>query len=219
MPNIYFDIETIPAISDEIRAEVAATIKPPGNMSKPETIAKWEQDEKPALVLRELERGGLFAERGQLLAFTVAIDDGPVSCVMSCDLERGEPELIKRVLDTLSSVRPPSIPVFIGHNITGFDLPFIRQRAWANAFSVPRKPFKVKAWDDCIEDTMLMWSPDRDRRISLAKLCRVLGVDSPKTDLDGSQIWPAYQAGEFERIRAYAIADVVAVRECHRCMT
>jgi len=211
MSKITFDIETICLITDEIRAEVEASIRPPGNYKKADTIAAWEQDEKPALVEAELARGGLDATRGRVLCFTYAIDDGSPVCITGDELS-----ILAGALEVM--IYNP-INLYIGHHISGFDLPFLRQRCWVNGLAVPNKPFKSKVWDDCIADTMLMWSPERDKRISLDKLCRVLGVKSPKTDdMDGSKVWAAYQAGEIERIRDYALADVIATRACYQRM-
>ena len=109
--------------------------------------------------------------------------------------------------------------MYVGFNHTGVDLPFIRRRAWANGLVVPRRPSKVKPWDDCTLDLMLVWAQDGDGRISLDKLCRVLGVPSPKAGgFSGDDVWPAYQRGDLDTIKRYALADVVATRECYRRM-
>ena len=95
----------------------------------------------------------------------------------------------------------------------------LRQRCWANGLMVPWRPFKVKKWSDSINDTMLIWSDDYQKRISLDRLCRVLGVPSPKAGgFSGADVWPAYQRGELERITQYAIGDVIATRECWKRM-
>lgn len=59
MTILTLDCETIPLVSDEIRAEVSDSIKVPGSYSKPETIANWEAQVKPGLVDAELARGGI----------------------------------------------------------------------------------------------------------------------------------------------------------------
>ena len=50
MINVYLDIETIPAQSPEYRDKVRATIKPPGNIKKPESIAAWMAENADAAV-------------------------------------------------------------------------------------------------------------------------------------------------------------------------
>jgi 3'-5' exonuclease len=208
--SLVFDVETIPIVTDEIRAEVAASIQPPGNMSKPETLLAWEQTKKPELVEAELARGGLDATRGRLLTFSYAFNDDEPVCLYDMD----EAKLLRTALEIIGGA-----DLWIGHNVAAFDLVFIRQRCWVNGLSVPARPFKLKGWDGAIFDTLLAWSAERDRRISLDRLCRVLGVVSPKASgFTGADVWPAYQAGRIDDIVTYALADVVATRDCWRRM-
>lgn len=63
---------------------------------------------------------------------------------------------------------------------------------------------------------MLAWA-GWGNRVSLDALCRALSVPTPKGDLDGSQVYDAWQAGEVERIAAYNLRDAAATAECwHR---
>ncbi len=213
MTTMVLDCETIPLITDEIRQEVADSIRVPGSYSKPDTIANWEAQIKPGLIEAELARGGLDATRGRLLSFSYSIDDDDPVCIM----DEYEKTLLQAAMGVISDC--PAGTVYVGFNHTVFDLPFIRRRAWANGLVVPRRPYKVKPWDDCLLDLMLLWAPDRDGRISLDKLCRVLGVPSPKANgFSGADVWPAYQRGDLDTIKRYALADVVATRECYRRM-
>ena len=52
MKIITLDIETIPGQNDWIRGQIASTIKPPGNISRQETIDKW-WEEKAGTVIDE----------------------------------------------------------------------------------------------------------------------------------------------------------------------
>jgi hypothetical protein len=211
MTTIYLDIETLPIVTDEIRAEVTASVAAPTNYGD-EAAAKWMATKGKAQIDDALAKGGLDATRGRVLAFSYAIGDDPPVCIM------GEESVC--LMAAIEVLRYDVQHLYVGHNIAGFDLPFIRQRCWANGIKVPFRPFRVKQWDDCLFDTMLAWSSERDRRISLDRLCRVLGVKSPKQDgMDGSQVWPMYQAGKLDEIRDYALADVVATRECYRRMS
>ena len=82
MTYLFMDCETIPLITDEIRQDVADSIRVPGSYSKPDTIANWEAQVKPGLVEAELARGGLDATRGRLLSFSYALDDDDPVCIM-----------------------------------------------------------------------------------------------------------------------------------------
>lgn len=222
--NITLDIETLPSESPEVREELAAGIKPPGNMKLPATIAKWEEEEKPALVDQAMLKTSFDASYGSICCIGWAIDDEEPRT-----LAGGEEYVLFGFFSVLSEEiefryqggsmdRPVT---FIGHNISGFDLRFLWQRAIINSIKLPAPliaAVKAKAWDKCIADTMLMWNPDQSKRISLDRLCRVLGVETSKGDMDGSKVYETYKAGDLDKIATYCRADVAATRECYRRM-
>jgi hypothetical protein len=111
---------------------------------------------------------------------------------------------------------------WIGHNVRSFDVRFLYQRAVINRLHLPRTLREAalsRSWPRGLQDTMLMWNPQRDYWIGLDRLCKALGVPSPKTDLDGSKIAAAFAAGEIERIRTYQRGEIEALRACYRRMT
>ena len=61
---------------------------------------------------------------------------------------------------------------------------------------------------------MLMWSSSRERRVSLDKLCRALGVPG-KNGFDGSMVaetWPV----DPRKVMEYCMDDVRRVREVYK---
>ena len=110
---------------------------------------------------------------------------------------------------------------FCGHNIHGFDLPFLKHRAIINGIKPPEKlltAMNAKSWDSCIEDTMLMWSTDKQKMISLDRLCKVLGI-SGKGDFDGSMVANEWLNGSKQKVVDYCIQDVEKVSQVHRRLT
>lgn len=208
------DLETCPLESDEVRAEIADSIKPSAAMSKPETIAAWERDRKPALVEEAFARGGLSATTGRIAC--IGIVHGTSEKTWCGD---DEAELLHLCYEYLGMLGEPV--TYVGQNLVGFDLPFLRQRSIIHRRKPPlslRKAMAAKPWEEqVVADTMLLWSHDRDKRISLDKLCRLLGIPSPKADgMDGSQVWPLWQAGERQRIADYCLADCRAALACYQ---
>ena len=63
------------------------------------------------------------------------------------------------------------------------------------------------------KDTMEMWKfGDYKAYTSLALLCQILGIDTPKDDIDGSQVWRVYWVDkDLERIVKYCQKDVVTL--------
>jgi len=220
MTNIVFDLETLPSADPAIIADIAAGIKPPGNLKKAETIAAWERDEKPGAVLEAVKKTGLDGTFGRICCIGFAVNDD------MADVRYGdEAETITAFFAWLTEAARISdyterqSAIFIGHNILSFDLRFLWQRCVVNGIRPPAIiPFTAKPWDGKVFDTMTAWNPERDKKISLDKLCRALGVPTSKGDLDGSSVAEYWAAGRHQEVAAYCMADVEAVRQCHRKM-
>lgn len=209
--RLYLDIETIGTDDAGLVAEITAAITPPKTMSKAETIAKWEAEEKPGLIKEAIGKTAFDGGLGRIVCIGYALDDGSIQT-----LTEGTEW---KVLDDffLATAHLDGLQV-VGHNV-GWDIRFLWQRAVVHGMTRPRwlrAAAKAKPWD--IEDTMLLWNPERDRKVSLDKLCKVLGVQTPKTDLDGSKVWAAFQEGRVSEIATYCAGDVAAMRACHQRM-
>ncbi len=223
--RIYLDVETLPSLAPEARELARVGVKPPGNYKKPESIAEWWKTEGEAAVEEAWRRQALDAAAGELCAVGFASDDGePVSLVRGL----GEPEgdFLRRALadvraladaDSVTGADGTPWPVqefFIAHN-AAFDLGFLLRRCWALGIRPPVKlPLPSARPGRDFGCTMELWAGPR-ATIGLDRLCRALGVPSPKADgIDGSQVFDLWQAGEHGRIAAYNRADVAAVRAC-----
>ena len=212
--RLSMDLETVPQEDPAVRAEIAASISPPGNMSKPETISIWEETRKPALVEEAFARGGLSPVTGKIVCIGL-VSDTHEQVFCSDD----ENEVIRLAYEWIGILGEPI--TLVGHAIQSFDLPYLRCRSIVHGLRPPlpvAKAWRAKPWDvDAVGDTMTLWNADRDKRISLDRLCRLLGVPSPKADgMDGSQVWPLWQAGELGKIGSYCLADARAALECYK---
>lgn len=220
MATIYFDIETLPTANAEVIAEISAGIRPPGNLKKAETIEAWEREEKPAAILEAVKKTGLDGTFGRICCIGFAVDDEPIECAFG-----HENDVLSNFFRWLeeatriSSYTERQSAVFVGHNILSFDLRFLWQRCVVNRINPPSFiPFNAKPWDGKVFDTMTAWNPAREKSVSLDKLCLALGIPSPKGDLDGSKVAEYWQAGRHQEVAAYCMADVEAVRQCHKRM-
>src|SRR4051812_33478297 len=74
----YVDIETLPSNNPLVMDDITAGVKPPKNYKKPDTIAEWERDEKPALVAEALSRTALDGTYGRVCVVGWAFEDYPV---------------------------------------------------------------------------------------------------------------------------------------------
>jgi hypothetical protein len=242
--NITIDIETVPAQRPDIIAEIReskqaeldasiAAIKPPGNYKKQETIDQWLAEEAPKIAqgLRDAfnsdvdaayRKTGLDGAFGQVCVVGVAFDDeDPVLCWRSdWENEQG----ILQDFGNLMTDRVNNVfnTLVIGHNVSAFDLRFLAQRHIINGFqphqSITRAA-RAKPWEDeKVFDTMVQWA-GTGNRVSLDKLCKALGIQSPKGDITGATVWDAVQAGRIADVAKYCSGDVVATRQVYKRMT
>lgn len=219
--NIFLDLETLPTEDEEVIASIAADITHPSNMSKPETIAKWEEQEKPALVKSAVLKTAFDGSMGRILCIGSAFDNGDAVAV----IDKDESFVLAKFMEQINGITPEhrldQSAIFVGHNLSGFDLRFLWQRCVINKIPMSATlafACRAKPWDKCVADTMLMWNPERDKRISLDRLCKALGVKTSKGDMDGSKVYETYLAGDLDKIAAYCMDDVIATRECYRRM-
>jgi len=245
--EITLDLETVPSqlpeVLDEIRAEkqaaldlALASIHPPGNYKKQATIDQWLAEEAPmqAQALRDAfadevdaayRKTSLDGAYGQICVIGLAVNDDPALTMHFGSRWADEENLLLDFTDCLNDIIPTKElfnTVVIGHNVTGFDLRFLMQRAIVHGIKphpVIQRAAQAKPWEsDKVFDTMTQWA-GVGNRIKLDKLCRVLGIVSPKGAIDGSKVWDAVQNGGIVDVAAYCAADVTATREIYRRLT
>jgi uncharacterized protein YprB with RNaseH-like and TPR domain len=104
---------------------------------------------------------------------------------------------------------------FAGHNIREFDIPYICRRAVINNLPLPA-PLQVhqyKPWEQPLLDTMQLWRFGEFKNYtSLKLLAAVLGIPTPKDDIDGSMVGRVYwEEEDLPRIVEYCQKDVLTV--------
>ncbi len=101
---------------------------------------------------------------------------------------------------------------FCGHNIKEFDIPFLCRRMIINGVTLPScmQLYGKKPWEVNHIDTMDLWRfGDYKNFTSLSLLAAVLGIPSPKSDLDGSMVAGVYWLEkDLRRIGSYCLQDV-----------
>ena len=103
------------------------------------------------------------------------------------------------------------------HNGKEFDFPYITRRMLINRIDIPSKLqfFGKKPWEIPHIDTMELWRfGDYKHYTSLKLLANVLGIPSPKDDIDGSQVRAVYyEENDIDRIVTYCEKDTVTVAQ------
>ncbi|TVZ56177.1 hypothetical protein OD91_1457 [Lutibacter sp. Hel_I_33_5] len=107
--------------------------------------------------------------------------------------------------------------VLCAHNGKEFDFPFIARRMIIKGIDLPEKLnlFGKKPWEVAHLDTMELWKfGDFKHYSSLKLLTSILGIPSPKDDIDGSEVADVYyKEKNIERIVSYCEKDTIAVAQ------
>lgn len=125
-----------------------------------------------------------------------------------------EKELLKDFCELLSRFTShyPGL-AFCGHNIKEFDIPFLCRRMIINNLGLPdcMQLSGKKPWEISHVDTMDLWRfGDYKNFTPLSLLAEVLGIPTPKDDIDGSRVGQVYwDEQDLERIGKYCMKDVL----------
>lgn len=242
--DIFIDIETIPdqrpGALDAFIADARENFRAPSALTKEQAaadlgltdaseikftskdamLAKWCErfrDEKAEEVAELNWRKTSFdGSAGQIVCIGFACDDFSARAYDGMD----ETELLQDFFCWLTDVHSiQDRPRFVGHNIVGFDLRFIWQRAVILGVQPPIwLPNNPRPWDDSVFDTMTQWAGSGNR-ISLDKLCKALGIAGKTEGIDGSLVWPYVRDGRLAEVAAYCSNDVEITREAFRRLT
>lgn len=222
MTILYFDIETLPCNDESVIADIAKTITPPGNIKLAESIAKWHAENGAQALADAVSKTSFDGLYGRIACIAWAFDDGDIHCTSATASEAEAItefySAINNELEIACRGGSTSTPLQVcGHNIAGFDLPFLKARSTILGIRPPSgllRAMKAKPWDDCILDTMLLWDNRSDKRVSMDKLCKVFGMEG-KGDFDGSMVaetWPV----DPHRVVDYCKDDVERTRQIYK---
>ena len=165
------------------------------------------------------ERAGIWAEFGKIICISVGYFTckGDIRNFRVTSFFGTEENILKDFSNLLNNHFNQSQHVLCGHNAKEFDFPFIARRMIINGIAIPQKLnlFGKKPWEVPHLDTLELWKfGDYKHYTSLKLLTKVLGIPSPKDDIDGSQVGHTYYIEkDIDRIVIYCEKDVIAVAQ------
>ena len=102
-------------------------------------------------------------------------------------------------------------------NGRGFDVPFLVARSLVHEIparvDLLGRPFDLRPHLDLYQ--ILTQGRGGTGPNNLDTICWALGIESPKGEMDGSMVAPAYEKGEVEQIATYNRADVTATTKVY----
>ena len=165
------------------------------------------------------DRAGIWAEFGKIICISVGhfyIQDE--SRKFRITTFSGEEKTLllafRNLLDSHFS-RPQHL--LCAHNGKEFDFPYVARRMLVHDLELPLKLnlFGKKPWEVAHLDTLDLWKfGDYKHYTSLKLLTSVLGIASPKDDINGKEVGNVfYEQNDISRIIAYCEKDVVAIAQ------
>lgn len=154
-------------------------------------------------------KAGFYAEFGKIVCVSMGRMDGEDLKLKSFCLD-GEKDLLIDVAAILTKATS-----LVAHNGKDFDYPWLCRRMIINGIKLPPllQIQNLKPWEIKLEDTVEMWKFGQfQHRVSLALMCEILGLPSPKEGMDGSQVADVfYKEKDFDKIASYCEGDVTAL--------
>lgn len=216
MLRLYVDIETIPGPNQPSIEEIAALA--PKTMKKADTIQAWAEENADS----EYRKQALDSMQGEILAIGYAFEDAEPVCLIRGDGLDAEADLLavfEQSVESLMAEFGSLRPVWIGHNVRAFDLPWLWRKALKYRLHDLARRIPRGRYDKDVEDTMEIWAADYKDRVGLSKVAAFLGLGGKTEGMDGSKVFDAWKAGELERIAGYCVGDVALVRDVHKIMS
>jgi len=164
------------------------------------------------------ERAGIYSEFGKIICISAGLirEKNPYSLRLKSFYGKEEKALLSGFSDMLTKFSKNSkVSLICAHNGKEFDFPYIARRMIINGLVIPeildnagKKPWEIK-----LLDTMDLWKfGDYKNYTSLDLLTSVLGIPTPKDDIDGSKVAGIfYMENDIERIVRYCEKDVLAI--------
>ncbi len=215
---LFFDIETVPMVAsfEELDEEMQLLWKYKTDRFKPTDISDADYFFKKA---------GVYAEFGKIVCISAGFftrpkeeEEIPLQFRIKSFYGDDEQEVLTPFLEMLMQYfHVPTQSYLCGHNITEFDVPFICRRAVIHGLKLPNllDVNGLKPWEHPFLDTMRLWKfGDYKNFTSLRLLTKLMGVPSPKNDMEGSMVASVYwQDQDLPRIHQYCQQDVVALAQ------
>jgi predicted PolB exonuclease-like 3'-5' exonuclease len=178
---------------------------------------RYKTDEKTFSQVYD-EKAGIYAEFGKIVCISVGFvrsaATGRMIHIKSFTHE-DEETLLRQFIRLLEDNYNTINHRLCGHNSKEFDIPFICRRILINGLKLPNvlNLAGKKPWEIPHLDTMELWKfGDYKAYTSLALLCSIFKIPTPKDDISGADVARVYyEEQDLPRIKKYCEKDVIAL--------
>ncbi|MBP1838531.1 3'-5' exonuclease [Formosa algae] len=207
---LFLDIETVP--ETQHFSELSDAKKELWDLK-----SKYQRNELSAEAF--YERAGIWAEFGKIVCISVGyfMLKGDGRQFRATSFYGDEITILKDFKNLLETHYNHPRQLLCAHNGKEFDFPYIARRMIIHNITLPSKLnlFGKKPWEVPHLDTLELWKfGDYKNYTSLKLLTNILGIPSPKDDIDGSEVYRVYyEENEVDRIIVYCEKDTIAVAQ------
>ncbi len=165
-------------------------------------------------------RAGIYAEFGKIVCISTGVivtQAGEKQFKVKSYYSDDEKQLLADFGEMLDRFCKKASKNLCAHNGKEFDFPYIARRMLINGLKLPqalniagKKPWEIK-----FVDTLELWKfGDYKHYTSLALLCEIFNIPTPKDDIDGSMVGQVYwEENDLERIAIYCEKDILATAQ------
>ncbi len=207
---LFLDIETVPQHSSFDEApKIIRDL-----WEKKSRFLIKDRDETPDSIYRQ---AGIYAEFGKVICISCGYFSAEKKFRIKSFYGRDEKEILFDFADTVNKFFTRNDKQLCAHNGKEFDFPFLSRRMIVNDIRLPAvlDNSGKKPWEINHLDTMELWKfGDYKSYTSLLLLATILGIPTPKDDIDGSMVWEVFwKEKNLDRIVNYCQKDVLTVAQ------
>lgn len=208
---LFLDIETVPQYPSFDEVDATGQL-----LWEQKTKYQRKEDFTPA---EFYDRAGIWAEFGLIVCISVGYfkNQGDNRQFRVTSFHGEEKDILHQFKNLLESHFNKSQHLLCAHNGKEFDFPYIARRMIIHCISLPFKLnlFGKKPWEVPHLDTLELWKfGDYKTFTSLKLLAYILGIPSPKDDIDGSEVRDVfYEEQDIDRIIIYCEKDTITVAQ------
>ncbi len=164
------------------------------------------------------EKAGIYAEFGKIVCISVGFVRSTATgrmIYLKSFYHDDEETLLRQFIRLLDDSYNTINHRLCGHNSKEFDIPFLCRRILIHGLKLPNilNLAGKKPWEIQHLDTMELWKfGDYKAYTSLALLCHIFKIPTPKDDISGADVARVYyEENDLLRIKTYCEKDVVAL--------
>lgn len=209
---LFLDVETVPQYENwgDVPIEMQKLYKEKTKYQRKDKVSA--KDFYP--------KAGIWSEFGKIICISVGHfvkKDEQNQFRVTSFCSKKECDILKRFKSLINSHFNLKKHLLCAHNGKEFDFPYIARRMIINKIKLPEKLnlFGKKPWEVPHLDTLELWKfGDYKHYTSLKLLTYVLGIPSPKQDIEGGEVYRVYyKEKDLNRIAKYCERDTIAVAQ------